>query len=69
MKLDLTNQNLRKIESLDKFLILQATLNSSTQNVTSSTSSSIDVAIFDNNLINKLDNLDTYGQLKQVKTC
>jgi hypothetical protein len=51
MKLDLSNKNLRKIEPLNQYVDLMT---------------NIEVVIFDNNVINKLDNLESYSNLKQV---
>jgi hypothetical protein len=56
MKLDLSNRSLRKIETN---LIATASDEYIAYDV-------IDEVIFDNNSINKLENLDQYTQLKQV---
>lgn len=56
MKLDLSNKNLRKIEPLNQFIGIDD----------DDDSNIIEIAIFDNNFINKLEHLETYGHLKQV---
>ncbi len=61
MKLDLSNKSLRKIEPLDQFL---ATYQYD-MSVKSNTAV-IEIALFDNNSITKLDNLESYTQLKQI---
>ena len=53
MKVDLSNKNLRKIEPLNQY-------------VSDTNLNTIEIAIFDNNFINKLEHLETYNQLKQV---
>ena len=52
MKIDLSNKNLRKIEPLNHY--------------TETESNKIEIAVFDNNFINKLEHLESYSHLKQV---
>jgi hypothetical protein len=52
MKLDLSNKNLRKIEPLSHYADRE--------------SNNVEIAVFDNNLINKLEHLESYSHLKQV---
>jgi hypothetical protein len=48
MKLDLSNKNLRKIEPLNDYADRE--------------SNNVEIAVFDNNIINKLEHLESYRQ-------